>query len=105
MTAALEHTLREDRLLRDAARALVDADIAQVKASLDARSISTRIVDRIGEGATDVLDEAVAVADDHKGAIATLIGAIILWFARHPILDLFIGEDDEATERDPTDNR
>jgi len=105
MTAALEHNLREDRLLRDAARALVDADIVQLKASLATRSIPTRIVDRIGEGATDVLDEAVAVADDHKGAIATLVGAIILWFARHPIMDLFIGDDDEDAERESLGDR
>jgi len=89
MTDQIEHNMREDRLLRDAARALVDADIANLRADIAARSIPTRIMDRIGEGAADVLDEAVAVADDNKGAIATLVAAIALWFARHPIMDLF----------------
>jgi hypothetical protein len=105
MTDALERDLREDRLLRDAARALVEADIAQVKASLAARSIPERIGDRIGEGATDVLDEAVAVADDHKGVVATLIAAIILWFARHPIIELLIGDDRRGAEHEPAENR
>jgi hypothetical protein len=105
MTDTLERDMSEDRLLRDAARALVQADIAQLKASLAARSIPERIGDRIGEGATDVLDEAVAVADDHKGVVATLIGAIILWFARHPIIDLLIGQDERDAEREAADDR
>ena len=104
MSDILEREMREDRLLRDAARALVAADIAQLKASLAARSIPERIGDRIGEGATDVLDEAVAVADDHKGVIATLIGAIILWFARHPLIDLFVdGETGDPEREDSND--
>lgn len=103
MNNSLEHAMREDRLLRDAARALVDADIANLRADIAARSISTRIMDRIGEGAADVLDEAVEVADDNKGVIATLIAAIVLWFARHPIMDLFTDGDD--AERESADNR
>ena len=99
MTDLLERNFHEDRLLRDAARALVDADIAQLRASLAERSIPTRIADRIGEGATDVLDEAIEVADDNKGVIAALVGAIILWFARHPIMDLLGVETDEPAER------
>jgi hypothetical protein len=93
MTDQLERTMREDRMLRDAARALVDADVANLRASLAERSIPTRIKDRVGEGASDVLDEAVAVAEDHKGVIATLIAAIILWFARNPILDLLLEDE------------
>ncbi len=105
MTAILERELREDRLLRDAARAIVEADIAQLKASLAERSIPERIGDRIGEGATDVLDEAVAVADENKGVVATLIAAIILWFARHPLIDMVLGERSQDPEREATDDR
>jgi hypothetical protein len=101
MTDRLERNLREDRLLRDAARALVEADIAQLRASLAERSIPSRIADRIGEGATDVLDEAVEVADDNKGVIAALVGAIVLWFARHPILEALGLE----PEREAADDR
>jgi hypothetical protein len=103
MTDQIEHNMREDRLMRDAARALVDADIANLRADIAARSIPTRIMDRIGEGAADVLDEAVAVADDNKGAIATLVAAIALWFARHPIMDLFndaVGREERQTGDD-----
>ena len=100
MSEALERQLREDRALRNAARALFDADIAHLKASLSGKSISSRIVDRIGEGASEVLDEAMEVADNHKGVIATLIAAIVLWFARHPIIDLLTEDDDVGSEPD-----
>ena len=64
------------------------------------------IVDRIGEGASEVLDEAMEVADNNKGVIATLIAAILLWFARHPIIDLFSSSDDETdAERNGEDTR
>lgn len=98
MSAELEQRLREDRVLRNAARALFEADVAHLRASLAGRSISTRIVDRIGEGASDVLDEAMEVADNNRGVIATLVAAIVLWFARHPIMDLFSDADDAEPE-------
>ena len=101
MTDELERQLREDRMLRDAARALVEADVANLRASLAGRSISSRIIDRIGDGAADVLDEAVAAADNNKGVIATLIAAIVLWFARHPIMDLFADGKSSDEDRPP----
>jgi hypothetical protein len=104
MSAILERELREDRLLRDAARAIVEADIAQLKASLAERSIPERIGDKIGEGASDVLDEAIAVADENKGVVATLIAAIILWFARHPLIDMILGEQSQDSEREAADD-
>ncbi|MCT2558033.1 hypothetical protein N0B51_03465 [Tsuneonella sp. YG55] len=100
MSLSLERQLREDRALRNAARALFEADIAHLRASLAGKSISRRIVDRIGEGASEVLDEAIEVADNNKGVVATLIAAIVLWFARNPILDLFLDED-EVADGDP----
>ena len=104
MSDILARHMQEDRLLRDAARALVDADIANLRADLAARSIPSRMMDRVSEGATDVLDEAVAVAEDNKGVIAALLGAIVLWFARNPIMDQFLG-DDRNQEHDRADDR
>lgn len=105
MSDDLEFQLREDRALRNAARALLEADVAHLRASLSGKSIGSRIVDRIGEGAEDVFDQAVELAEDHKGVLATLIAAIVLWFARHPIMSLFTGEDDESAERERDDDR
>jgi hypothetical protein len=89
VTAPLDARMREDRLLRDAALGLVKADAAQVRADLANRGVGARIVDKIGEGAVDVFEEAVEVADDHKGVLVTLVAAVLLWFARHPIMSLF----------------
>lgn len=98
MSDEFERQLREDRMLRDAARAMVDADIAYLRASLAGRSIPSRIADRIGEGAHDAMDEAATFAGDHKGLIATAVAALILWFARHPLINLLLGEEEERSE-------
>lgn len=90
--------LLEDRHLRDAARALVEADIANLRADLSVKSIGERAVDRITEGASEVYEEALEVAADHKGALAAIVAALLLWFARHPILEALFGEDEEPGE-------
>jgi hypothetical protein len=106
MSDPREFRLREDRKLRDAALALVKADVDHVRADLKSRGVGARLADRIGEGASDVLDEAVEVADTHKGVLATLLAAVVLWFARNPILALFTdgddGEEDAEQEREAT---
>lgn len=76
-----------DRHLRDAARALVVADLANLKADLSLRGIGGRAVDRVVEGANEVYSEAIEVAADNKGVLAAIIGALVLWFAREPIQD------------------
>jgi hypothetical protein len=96
----LEQRLAEDKALRDAALALFKADIALVRADLAERGLGKRISDRLGESTMDVLDEAVDYAEDNKGKVAAGIAAVILWFARGPILDALarlvsIEEEDE----------
>ena len=78
----------EDRALRDAARANFLADLEHARTSLSGKGIAERVVDRIGEGARDVLEQASETAEDNRGILAVLIGAIVLWFARGPILEL-----------------
>lgn len=90
--------LAEDRHLRDAARALVGADLQNLRADLSVKSLSERAVDRVAEGAADVYDEAIEVAADHKGALVAIIAALALWFARHPILDALFPADQNARE-------
>ncbi|MGX7952539.1 hypothetical protein ACWPM1_08225 [Tsuneonella sp. HG249] len=92
MSDFLERQLREDRMLRDAARAMVEADVAYLRANLAGRSIPNRIADRIGEGAQDAMDEAAELAEQHRGVLAAAIGALILWFVRHPLINLVLGE-------------
>ena len=78
-----------DRHLRNSARALVDADIENLKATFSGKSLGERAFDRVREGAVDVYEEAVEVAENNKGALAALVAAIVVWFARNPILSLF----------------
>lgn len=85
----------EDRALRDAARAVLIEDIEHLRASLAEEGIASRVSSgvtdtistRIRTGARDVLAQAMAQASDYKGVLALLVGAIILFLARGPILD------------------
>ena len=88
--------LLEDRHLRDAARALVEADIQNLRADLSVKSIGERAVDRITEGASEVYEQAIEVAADHKGALAAIVAALLLWFARHPLLAALFGDGDDG---------
>ncbi len=91
----------EDRALRDAAMALVKADIAHLRNDLTTKGIGARLMDRVADGANDVLEEAVDVAENHRGVLITLVAAIVLWLSRNPIIALFTGEepgDGEAEE-------
>lgn len=91
----------EDRALRDAAMALVKADIAHLRNDLTTKGIGARLMDRVADGANDVLEEAVDVAENHRGVLITLVAAIVLWLSRNPIIALFTAEepgDGEAEE-------
>ena len=63
----------EDMHLRDAARALVDADWENLRADLQIRGVGARAMDRLTDGASDVYQEAMEVASDHKGALAAIV--------------------------------
>jgi hypothetical protein len=77
----------EDKYLRDSAKALVTADIDNLKADFAQKSLGERALDRVTEGAMEIYEEAIDVAEDNKGALAALIAAVVVWFARNPILD------------------
>lgn len=96
MSAELGRSLDQDRALRDAALAVLKADIANVQSDLAGRGIGERVVGRISAGAVDIFDEAAELADNNRGILATLIGAVLVWFARNPIIALFT--DDEVSE-------
>ena len=85
--------LAEDKALRDAARALIDADLARLKGTVAARSVPARAVDRATEGAVDVLEQVADAASRNKGLIAALTGAAAIWLARPPLLALLDDHD------------
>jgi hypothetical protein len=86
-----ERRLAEDRALRDAALALFKADLAFVRNDLKEKGVGARVASRMGEGTRDMLDDAVDYAGSNKGKLAAVVAAVVLWFARRPILDAAIG--------------
>lgn len=97
--SSLDHRLTEDKALRDAALALFKADLALVRADLAERGIGARVADRLGESTMDVLDEGIDYAEENKGKVAAGVAAVILWFARGPILGALgrlVADDDDA---------
>lgn len=82
----------ENRHVRDAARALVDADVGNLRADLAAKGIGERAVDRITEGASELYAEALEVAAENKGILAGILAALLLWFARDPIREALFDE-------------
>lgn len=78
----------EDKYLRDSARALVEADIEHIKADFAHKGLGERAMDRVTEGAMDLYEEAIDLAEDNKGALGALLAAIVVWFARNPLFEL-----------------
>jgi ATP-dependent Clp protease ATP-binding subunit ClpA len=101
---ALPPRFIEDRALRDAARAVLDEDIARLRASLDEQGVGSRVSSslretvggRIRTGASDVFEQAKQSATDNRGILAILIGAILLWLMRGPLLALLEGSAEDA---------
>lgn len=89
--------LAEDKALRDAALQLFKSDLALIRSDLDDRGIGARAKDRLGEAALSMVDDAIDVAEDNKAWVAAGTAAVVLWFARKPILawlaDLLEGEE------------
>lgn len=94
---AAESQLAADRANRQAARAVFDTRLAQVKADLEARSVGGRIADKALDETRTALDEAAAIARESKGVIAATIGALLLWAFRGPLIDLVLGWRDSGT--------
>lgn len=103
----LSQQLAEDRALRDAALGLFKADLRFIKDDLEQRGIAERVANRLGDSAKDMVDDAIDYAGNNKGVVTAAIAAVVLWFARGPILDaigeLFESKDDEeeAAEQEP----
>ena len=95
-----ERKMIEDRALRDAAFALVKADVAHLRADLTTKGIGERLLDRVADGANEVLEEAVDVAENNRGVLITLVAAIVLWLSRNPLIALITGEDTEGDDEE-----
>ncbi len=104
MSLPLDRQLAQDRALRDAALELVKADFTHVRTDLSAQGLATRFAARISEGAIDLYEEAVETADNNRGVLMTLIAAVVLWFARNPILSLLGEEENDNPGAQPNED-
>lgn len=77
------------RALRDQARAIVTAHLAEVRADLSAQSIGQRIKLKASEEAVEVLDQSREVVADNKLVVGATVAALVGWLARRPLLRLF----------------
>ena len=101
----LPDRFREDRALRDAALAVLVADVEHARHTLSGKAVAARVAGTIGDGAKDVLEIAKIHADGHRGLIAGLIAILALWFARVPILEIFgITDPMVSEEPEPSDD-
>lgn len=99
----LSGRLAEDRKLRDAALGVFSTDLHFIREDLRARSVGERIADRIGDSAMEIVDEAVDYAETNRGRVAAAVAAVVLWFARAPLLHglaRIFGFDDEDEEQE-----
>ena len=78
--------LRDARADRDAARANFDGALDRVKGDLAARGVGGRIADKFGKETRDILVQGIEVADEHREVVAGTALALVLWFARGPII-------------------
>jgi hypothetical protein len=76
----------EDKALRDAALQLFRSDLALIRGDLQERGFGERAKDRLGEAALGMVDDAIDYAEDNKGWVAAGAAAVVLWFARKPIV-------------------
>lgn len=95
----------EDKAMRDAAKLVLDADIAHFKEGVAEQGIvgrlrsqmTNRVKTRVKSGASDAIDQAKSAAEDNPGLLAALVGALMLWLARKPLLGLLgLGDDAET---------
>ena len=104
----LETRLAEDRQLRDAALEVFSTDLRFIRLDLRARSVGKRITDRIGESALEVVDEAVDYAEANRGYVGAGVAAVVLWFARAPLLNglaRIFGYEGDDEEQDGGESR
>lgn len=93
----------EDKALRDSAREVLMADIDHARGTFSAKGVAGKIGGRIGDGAKDVFEVAKVNASDNRGILAVLIGALALFFARGPIMEVLGLSEPEAETAEADD--
>lgn len=77
--------LKEDRALRDTARALLAANISHLQGVVEIHSDGRRMMRIAGQEAREVAGHVRAAARRHRGPLVLAGGALLLWLGRRPI--------------------
>ena len=107
----LEHKLEQDRALRDAARHVVDADVAFLKGDVQERSVQKRAADGVSQTSATLAGRAMDYATANPIPVVGGLVALLLLLFRGQILDLLIdlltddAEDAPQRSRDHQDAR
>lgn len=94
---AEERQLAEYRALRDEAWALLKEDVAALNEDVEQRGIGARLTDRVTDEVREIWDQALEVADAHRGVVVATVIALVGWVFREPIMDrvsALFGHDD-----------
>ena len=81
-----ELLLAERRAARNAARAHFDRVLGLAKTDLAPPVLKRRVVAEAQRTALSLAREAIDIASDSRGIVATTGGLLVLWLARRPIL-------------------
>lgn len=89
MRDKFDRQLQGDRALKNSAKALVKANIEQVKQDYSAKGIGGRLAGRMSAGVQDLSEQASDKVSGKGAILAAIAGSAAVWFARKPILELF----------------
>ncbi len=93
--ADLQHQLREDRALRNAAKRLVKADLGFLKGDMAEKGLGSRIAGRAKEGAAGIAENTAEYADENRikvgAGLAIGIAAFFGWIFRDRLSDAVYG--------------
>lgn len=84
---SLERQLAETRAARDAARAVFEARLGQVRRALGERSVPQRLGDEAITRAVDAAEEGIAVAQESKWVLVGTGLAVLAWLLRRPLVN------------------
>lgn len=98
----LERKLHEDKAMRDAARQMLETDLAVVRSNVPDRGLAKTATDEVSNVSSLIADRALGYAKAHPIVVTGGLLAMLLLLFRHAILDLFIGmlEDKGDSDQD-----
>lgn len=96
----LKRQLNEDRAIRNAARSIITAQIAQIRQGVSGQRIGEKLADKIGDDAAEFLGKTGKAAQDNRGPLLAFAGVVVAAVAWKPLVDLLksLKEDGTADE-------